>query len=164
MSSPCPVMQRSPARLKCDAAPLPCHTLRPPGSKSVCMHTQVFRKNCVNSSLNARARFRCNRNRALVFVLTRFSSRELVSTSLENAPAKKAPLGALFHSRMRQSPQILTKQLALRELERLARLGAAVLLALDGTAVAGQEATLLQRAAQIPLEIGQRLGDAVTDG
>src|ERR1700680_4707565 len=52
MSSPCPVMQRSLARLKCDAAPLRCHTLRPPGSKSVCMHTQVFAKNCVNSSVN----------------------------------------------------------------------------------------------------------------
>src|SRR6202790_2581771 len=132
MSSPCPVMQRSLARLKCDAAPLRCHTLRPPGSKSVCMHTQVFAKNCVNSSLNA--------------------------------STKRAPLGALFHSRMQQSLQILAKQLALRELERLARLGAAVLLALDGTAVAGQETTLLQHAAQIRFEIGQRLGDAMTDG
>ena len=164
MSSPCPVMQRSLARLKCDAAPLRCHTLRPPGSKSVCMHTQVFRKNCVNSSLNARARFRCNRNRALVFCSDAFSSREPVSTSLDNASAKRAPPGALFHSRMQQSPQILAKQLALRELERLARLGAAVLLALDGTTVAGQEAALLQHAAQIRFEIGQRLGDAVTDG
>src|ERR1700744_2531077 len=54
------------------------------------------------------------------------------------------------------SQQILTKQLALRELERPARLGAAVLLALDHTRVAGQEAALLEDAAQVRLEIGQR--------
>src|SRR5260221_14743425 len=65
---------------------------------------------------------------------------------------------------MQRTLQILAKRLALRELERLARLGAAVLLALHGTGVAGQEAALLQNAAQIRLEAGQRLGDAVTHG
>jgi hypothetical protein len=45
---------------------------------------------------------------------------------------RKAPQGRLskFHE-CRCSQQILAKQLALRELERLARLGAAVLLALN---------------------------------
>src|ERR1700686_5527281 len=57
--------------------------------------------------------------------------------------------------------QILAKQLALRELERLARLGTAVLLALDHARVAGEEAALLQDAAQVRFEIGQRLRDAV---
>src|SRR5690242_14010213 len=54
--------------------------------------------------------------------------------------------------------------LALRELEAAARLGAAVLLTLDGTAVAGEEAFLLQGRTEVRLEIGQRLRDAVTDG
>src|ERR1700712_3178406 len=65
---------------------------------------------------------------------------------------------------MQRTLQILAKRLALRELERLARLGAAVLLALDDAGVAGQEAALLEDAAQIRLEIGQGLGDAVTHG
>src|SRR5947208_15611359 len=60
--------------------------------------------------------------------------------------------------------QILAKLLALRELERLARLRPAVLLALDGAGIAGQEPALLQHAAQVRLEIGERLGDAVTHG
>ena len=64
---------------------------------------------------------------------------------------------------MQQTLQILAKRLALRELERLARLGAAVLLALDHAGVAGEEAALLEDAPQLRLEIGQRLGDAVTD-
>src|SRR5690606_41994949 len=50
---------------------------------------------------------------------------------------------------------------ALRELEAAAGLDAAVLLPLHGTAVAGQEATLLEDAAQLRLVVGQRLGDAV---
>ncbi len=50
---------------------------------------------------------------------------------------------------------------ALRELEAAASLGPAVLLALDHAAVAGQEAALLQRAAQLRLIIGERAGDAV---
>src|SRR3954454_3826140 len=57
---------------------------------------------------------------------------------------------------------ILAKQLALRELERLARFRPAVLLALHGAGVAGQEAALLQDATQIRLEVRQGLGDAVT--
>src|SRR6202790_4195355 len=54
--------------------------------------------------------------------------------------------------------------LALRELERLARLGAAVLLALDHARVAGEKAALFQDAAGFRSEIGTRLGDAVTHG
>src|SRR5690554_2963923 len=55
----------------------------------------------------------------------------------------------------------ILRNLALRELERTAGLGATVLLALDHTAVAGQEATLLEHAAKRGLVMGQRLGDAV---
>src|SRR5712671_7381394 len=62
---------------------------------------------------------------------------------------------------MPHSRQVLAKQLAFRELERLARLGPAVLLALHRARVAGEKAALFQDAAQIRLEIGQRLGDAV---
>src|SRR5689334_5353244 len=51
--------------------------------------------------------------------------------------------------------------LALRELEAAARTGAAVLLALDHAAVAGQEAVGLHRTPQRRLELRQRLGDAV---
>src|SRR5258706_10455683 len=65
---------------------------------------------------------------------------------------------------MPHSRQVLARQLALRELERLARLGAAVLLALHRARVAGEKAALFQDATQIRLEIGQRLGDAVTHG
>src|SRR5688572_4787161 len=54
--------------------------------------------------------------------------------------------------------------LALRELEAATRTGAAVLLALDDAAVAGQEAVGLHRTAQARLELRERLGDAVTDG
>src|SRR5262249_12122648 len=57
----------------------------------------------------------------------------------------------------------IPRRLALRELEAAAGFGAAVLLTLDGTAVAGQEAFMLQGAAQRRFEIGQRLADAVTD-
>src|SRR5664279_6047321 len=59
--------------------------------------------------------------------------------------------------------QLPAKRLALRELERLARFGAAVLLALYHARVARQEAALFQDAAQIRLETGQRLGDAVAN-
>src|SRR2546423_13682377 len=65
---------------------------------------------------------------------------------------------------MQQLLQILTKQLALRELERLARLRPAVLLALHGTGVAGQEAALVEEAAQIRLEVGQSPRDAGMHG
>src|SRR5260221_6590788 len=78
---------------------------------------------------------------------------------------KRAPASALSELLMMpHSRQVLARQLALRELERLARLGAAVLLALHRTRVAGEKAAPFQDAAQIRLEIGQRLGDAVTDG
>src|SRR5690349_21264130 len=53
--------------------------------------------------------------------------------------------------------------LALRELEAAARLGSAVLLALDDAGVAGEEAGLLDDGAERGLEAGQRLGDAVLD-
>src|SRR3954454_24503158 len=65
---------------------------------------------------------------------------------------------------MQHSLQILATLLALRELERLARFRTAVLLALHDTGVAGQEAALLGDAAQIRLEVGQSLRDAVTHG
>src|SRR5690606_2666292 len=50
------------------------------------------------------------------------------------------------------------------ELEGLAGLGLAVLLAFDDAAVAGQEATLLEDRTQARLKEVQRLGDAVTHG
>src|SRR3546814_11523656 len=53
--------------------------------------------------------------------------------------------------------------LALRELEAAARLGLAVLLALDRAAVAGKEARRLDRCAQRRLVAGQCLADAVLD-
>src|SRR6202007_1596587 len=62
---------------------------------------------------------------------------------------------------MPHSRRMRAERLTLRELERLACLGAAVFLALDGAGVAGEEATLLQHRAQVRLEIGQRLGDAM---
>src|SRR5690349_11408047 len=55
------------------------------------------------------------------------------------------------------------KRLALRELEAAASLGAAVLLTLDGTAVAGQEALGLDRTAQGRLILAERLRDTVLD-
>src|SRR5207248_4131994 len=54
--------------------------------------------------------------------------------------------------------------LALRELEAAAGLGAAVLLALNDAAVAGQETLALDRDAQCRLVTGQCGRDAVTDG
>src|SRR5258707_547804 len=78
------------------------------------------------------------------------------------APRNDGKLRSL-HSRPALAPaEVSQKRLALGELERLAGLGAAVLLALDGAGVAGQEAALLQDATQVRLEIGQRLRDAVT--
>src|SRR3546814_7001531 len=53
--------------------------------------------------------------------------------------------------------------LALRELEAAARLGLAVLLALDRAAVAGKESRRLDRCAQRRLVAGQCLADAVLD-
>src|SRR5690606_35841303 len=57
-----------------------------------------------------------------------------------------------------------SERLTLGELERTACLCTAVLLALDDARVAGQEAALLEDRAQARLEVGQRLGDAVTNG
>src|ERR1700682_8353 len=79
-----------------------------------------------------------------------------------NAQQKRRPKAPLNVPDLPASLQVLAKQLALRELERLARLRPAVLLALDHARVAGEEAALFQNAAQIGFEIGQRLGDAVT--
>src|SRR5262245_54170219 len=64
--------------------------------------------------------------------------------------ARSAPLPASCRSRS-----------ALRELERPASLGAAVLLALDHAAVAGEEAAALEHRAQLRLVVGQRLRQAV---
>src|SRR5205807_9895995 len=50
---------------------------------------------------------------------------------------------------------------ALGELERAPRLGLAVLLPLDHARVTRQEPAALERAAQVRLETGERLGDAV---
>ena len=50
---------------------------------------------------------------------------------------------------------------ALGELEGATRLRPAVLLALDHTRVAGQEAAALEHGAQLGLEIGERLGDCL---
>src|SRR6476620_11455745 len=50
------------------------------------------------------------------------------------------------------SRRIRAMSLALRELERFARLGTAVLLALDHARIPGEEAALLQDSAQIRLE------------
>src|SRR5258706_15963638 len=76
---------------------------------------------------------------------------------------KRAPASALSELLMMpHSRQVLARQLALRELERLARLGAAVLLALHRTRVAGEKAALFQDAAKIRLAISHRLGDAIT--
>src|SRR3569623_1328692 len=55
------------------------------------------------------------------------------------------------------------RSLALGELERPAGLGLAVLLALDHAAVAGQEAALLEDAAQLGLVVGESLADAMAD-
>ena len=65
----------------------------------------------------------------------------------------------------RRPPNNVAKRLrsTLRELEAATRTGAAVLLALDDAAVAGQEAALLEDATQLGLEVGERLRDAVTD-
>src|ERR1700726_2185021 len=85
--------------------------------------------------------------------------RQLVGKYSTKKGARKRPFRGRYAPHLRQ---VLAKQLALRELERLARLGAAVLFALDHARVAGEKTTLFQNAAQIGLEIGQRLGDAMT--
>src|SRR5690606_25430285 len=63
---------------------------------------------------------------------------------------------------MRSCKLEVEKRSALRELEAAACLGATVLLALDGTTVTGEEATLLKHAAKLGLVVGKSLGDAVS--
>src|SRR3954471_10244101 len=73
---------------------------------------------------------------------------------MRSPPKRRAP--------RRRPSTTLYSALALGELEAAAGAGAAILLALDHAAVAGQEAAGLHRPAQAGLELGQRLGDAVT--
>src|SRR5690606_19492219 len=76
------------------------------------------------------------------------------------APCRTALLYAVAESE--SSGQVACPgKSALRELEAAARLGPAVLLALDHAAVAGQEPGGLDRGTQRRLELGQRLADAV---
>src|SRR6476469_905590 len=76
--------------------------------------------------------------------------------------AKRALKSAPFCSSLKPlSRRMRPKRLTLRELEGPAGLGLAVLLALDHAGVAGQEATLLEHATQLGLEIGESLGDAM---
>src|SRR4051812_28813744 len=56
------------------------------------------------------------------------------------------------------------RSLTLRELEALTGAGAAVLLALDGTRVARDEASLLQRRPRRRSHLDQRAGQAVANG
>src|SRR5690606_26105455 len=108
-----------------------------PSKKSSCASTHLRRfaaPPCRSTSTNATNLFRRNRKRALRF--------------------PEAP----------PSITAFAIRLALRELEGLAGLGAAVLLALDDAAVAGQEAVRLQDRAQRRLIVGQGVRQAVADG
>src|SRR5579863_2463524 len=87
-----------------------------------------------------------------------------VNSLLKCARKKRPRADAFTFQNMPRSLQILMKRLALREPERPARLGAAVLLALDHARVAREKAALFEKAAKIRLEIGQRLRNAVTHG
>src|SRR5262249_18294800 len=89
--------------------------------------------------------------------------KKLLQLILKTATKKRPLAGAFDVWHWPRSRRVLTKRLTLRELERTAGLGAAVLLALDHAGIAGEEATLLEHAAQFRLEIGKRLGKAVTD-
>src|SRR3954453_23774499 len=78
--------------------------------------------------------------------------------------AKRALKSAPFCISLKPlSRRMRPKRLTLRELEGPAGLGLAVLLTLDHARVTGEEAALLEHGAQLRLEIGERLGDAVTD-
>src|SRR5690242_9654591 len=85
------------------------------------------------------------------------SFREKLDQLVSNHAAKRAQKLRPSGTRNRREPM----RLALRELERLARFRLAVLLALHRARVAGEETTLLQDAAQVRLEICQRLGEAM---
>src|SRR5688500_2573714 len=61
------------------------------------------------------------------------------------------------------SAMVVKPRLALRELEAAAGLGLAVLLALDDSRVAGQEALALHRRAELRLVAGEGGRDAVAD-
>src|SRR4030081_3997095 len=89
-------------------------------------------------------------------------SGKTASTLRQMIDKKRRPKAPFEVSSLLDSQRIVSVRLPLRELERLARLGAAVLLALDHARVAGEKAALFQNAAQIRFEIGQRLRDAVT--
>src|ERR1700736_5871473 len=71
--------------------------------------------------------------------------------SSANDRQKRRPKAPFDVSSLLDSQLIVSVRLPLRELERLARLGAAVLLALDDARVAGEKAALFQNAAQIRL-------------
>src|SRR3982074_2912432 len=89
-------------------------------------------------------------------------SGKTASTLRQMIDKKRRPKAPFEVSSLLDSQRIVSVRLPLRELERLARLGAAVLLALDHARVAGEKAALFQNAAQIRFEIGQRLRDAMT--
>src|SRR5262249_28313032 len=108
------------------------------------------------------ARLHCRRCAFAIRLLSGPSFREKLDQLVGDTKTKRAQIPApLSPLLMPHSRQILTTPLALRELEGLARLGAAVLLALHGTGVAGEEAALLQAAAGLGRKIGERLGEAV---
>src|SRR5882757_6539354 len=99
------LMQRSLARSEKDDA-IRSDTLGPARWNFVCVHTQVFRKNCVNSSLKPEPVFACNG-----------TGRGPESAAAKNKKgADRRPFVVRW---MQRSLQILAKQLALRELERL---------------------------------------------
>src|SRR5258708_40102714 len=88
------------------------------------------------------------------FAHTRKFSGKTASTRrkmISKKGARRRPFRVL---KMPHSRRFLARQLALGELERLARLGAAVLLALDHARVAREKAAFFQNATQIRLEIG----------
>src|SRR5689334_21021572 len=78
-------------------------------------------------------------------------------------PAATADIARSRARRADAAPERASGRLALRELEAAARLGLAVLLALDRAAVASQETRRLDHAAQRRLVAGQRLADAMLD-
>src|SRR5215204_3430040 len=102
---------------------------------SVVVHSQVFTKNCINSSANKQQK---GRRRMISQSVARFGDQIVrvrkTKSAIGLADRALAPFLGL---RQRQLPLILAKQLALRELERTAGFGAAVRLALDDAGVAG---------------------------
>src|SRR5215471_92968 len=75
---------------------------------------------------------------------------KLLQTVVKGATKRAQNMRPLVAFRtMPHSRRMRALRLTLRELERLARLGAAVFLALDAAGVAGQEAALLQHRTQV---------------